>query len=165
MAQRQNTDLFRGMTGNLIAGCFALLAATGPALCATAIKIGRTTIPNISHLPIYVDMETGLFGRKGSMPNLSPCRQEPWRPSGWAGNDRFCSTTRFWRQGYPERGRNSFCRRSVPVFSVGAYGSAPNHVGCAAKRPESGLWTERPGQLPGRRNYPARQVHPSSWRR
>ena len=108
MAQPQNTDLFRGMTGNLIAGCFALLAATGPALCATAIKIGRTTIPNISHLPIYVDMETGLFGRKGSMPNLSPCRQEPWRPSGWAGNDRFCSTTRFWRQGYPERGRNFF---------------------------------------------------------
>jgi hypothetical protein len=27
------------MTGNLIAGCFALLVATGPALGATAIKI------------------------------------------------------------------------------------------------------------------------------
>ena len=65
MAQTQNTDLFRGMTGNLIAGCFALLAATGPALCATAIKIGRTTIPNISHLPIYVAMETGLFRQEG----------------------------------------------------------------------------------------------------
>jgi len=39
VAQHQNTDLFRGMTGNLIAGCFALLVATGPALGATAIKI------------------------------------------------------------------------------------------------------------------------------
>jgi len=28
-------------------------------------KIGRTTIPNISHLPIYIAMETGLFRQEG----------------------------------------------------------------------------------------------------
>ncbi len=65
MAKRQPTDLFRGTLRGLIAGCIALMTASAPALGATAIKIGRTTVANVSHLPIYLAMETGLFEQEG----------------------------------------------------------------------------------------------------
>lgn len=65
MAKRQPTDLFRGTVRGLIAGAVALMTATGPALGATSIKIGRTTVGNVSHLPIYLAMETGLFEQEG----------------------------------------------------------------------------------------------------
>ena len=65
MVKRQRTNLFRGTLGSLIAGSIALMTAAGPAVGATSIKIGRTNVANVSHLPIYLAMETGLFEQEG----------------------------------------------------------------------------------------------------
>ena len=69
MAKRQRTDRFWGALRGLLACCIVLITVIGPttrpAVGGTAIKIGRTNIANISHLPIYVAMEAGLFQQQG----------------------------------------------------------------------------------------------------
>lgn len=66
MAKRQPIDLIAAILRCLVAGCVALTLASGPSAAAgTAIKIGRTKIPDISHLPIYLALETGLFREEG----------------------------------------------------------------------------------------------------
>ncbi|MDA1325058.1 MAG: ABC transporter substrate-binding protein [Proteobacteria bacterium] len=42
-----------------------MIATAGPAAGATAVKIGRTNVAKISHLPIYLALETGLFKQEG----------------------------------------------------------------------------------------------------
>jgi ABC-type nitrate/sulfonate/bicarbonate transport system substrate-binding protein len=69
MTKRQRAGLFRVGTHSLIAGSVALMTALMPAMgstqAATAIKIGRTSTGTLTHLPIYVAMETGLFKQEG----------------------------------------------------------------------------------------------------
>jgi ABC-type nitrate/sulfonate/bicarbonate transport system substrate-binding protein len=65
MDKRQHTRLFKRPLRLLIGGTLGLLVATGSAMGGTSVKIGRTTAPHISHLPLYVAMETGLFAQEG----------------------------------------------------------------------------------------------------
>jgi len=65
MVTGQRIDTYRGPLSWLIAGCIAMIALAGPAAGATAVKIGRTNAAKISHLPIYLALETGLFKQEG----------------------------------------------------------------------------------------------------
>ena len=65
MVTCQRIDTYRGPLSCLIAGCIALVATTGPAAGAAAVKIGRMNVANVSHLPIYLALETDLFKQEG----------------------------------------------------------------------------------------------------
>jgi ABC-type nitrate/sulfonate/bicarbonate transport system substrate-binding protein len=111
MAKRHYIDPFRGLSGSLIAGIMALIAATAPALAATPIKIGRTSVPNISHLPIYLAMETGLFRQEGLDAKLVPMPQRALVTAGLGGTVDFVPL--------PDAGAKAALRGAALRFVVG----------------------------------------------
>ena len=85
MAECRRTALFSA----LLALYAAVAVPITQAQAATAIKIGRTNTPTITHLPIYVALEAGLFREEGLDASFVVMTQRALVTAGLAGDIDF----------------------------------------------------------------------------